>query len=67
MFRTVFTYYLNDLKSKKVESDIYQIYLGNMCDNYLINNSDEQKVIDYIAGMTDDYFTNIYNKIVNNK
>ena len=36
-----------------------------MCDTYLINTSDEQKVIDFIAGMTDDYFTNLYKKCLN--
>ena len=66
MFSTVFKHYLNDLKTKNVESDIYQVFLGDMCDRYLINTSDEQKVVDYIAGMTDDYFTRLYNKCINN-
>ncbi len=65
MYNTLFKYYLNDIKVKNVDSEIYQIYLGNMCDTYLINTSDEQKVIDFIAGMTDDYFTNLYKKVIN--
>lgn len=65
MYNTLFKYYLNDIKLKNVDSEIYQIYLGNMCDTYLINTSDEQKVIDFIAGMTDDYFTNLYKKVIN--
>lgn len=69
MFNTLFNTYLNDLKEKNSKSDIYQVFLGDMCDNYLINTSDEQKVIDFIAGMTDDYFNRMYNKCitVNNK
>jgi len=62
MFRFLFDYYLKEIQNKNNESDIYQVFLGNMCDKYLINTSDEQKVIDYIAGMTDDYFQNQYNK-----
>ena len=65
MFKAVFEHYLNDVKGKNNTSDIYQVFLGDMDDRYLINTSDEQQVIDYIAGMTDDYFTNQYNKIIN--
>lgn len=65
MFRELFKFYLNDIKNKRVQSEIYQVFLGDMCDNYLINTSDEQKVIDFIAGMTDDYFTTLYNKNIN--
>ena len=65
MFRGLFTYYLNDVKNKRVESEIFQVFLGDMCDNYLINTSDEQQVIDFIAGMTDDYFTYLYNNNIN--
>ena len=63
MFRTLFKKYLRDVKEKNNDSDIYQIFLGNMDDRYLINSTDEQQVIDYIAGMTDDYFINQYEKI----
>ena len=65
MFKTLFKKYLNDLKNKNNNSEIYRVFLGDMSDKYLINNSDEQKVIDFIAGMTDDYFTNLYNNCVN--
>lgn len=65
MFRTLFKKYLQDIKEKNNNSDIYQIFLGNMDDKYLINTSDEQKVIDYIAGMTDDYFIKQYELLTN--
>lgn len=64
MYDTVFKKYLNDIKNKNVNSEIYQVFLGNMVDNYLITTSDEQKVLDFIAGMTDDYFTKMYNKCI---
>lgn len=66
MYNKLFLHYLNDINVKNIDSEIYQVYLGNMCDNYLINTSDAQKVIDFIAGMTDDYFTNLYHKYFNN-
>lgn len=62
MFRSLFKMYLDNIKNKDSDTDIYQVFLGNMDDRYLINTSDEQKVIDFIAGMTDDYFINQYNK-----
>lgn len=64
MYQKVFTYYLNDIKQKNSDSEIYQVFLGNMSDSYLINNSDEEKVIDFIAGMTDEYFKHLYNKCI---
>lgn len=37
-----------------------------MSEEYKNNNSKERIVIDYIAGMTDDYCVNEYNKYVKN-
>ena len=47
---------LNDLNNGNLDGDIYKIYLNNMDSNYLKNTSKERMVIDYIAGMTDDFF-----------
>ena len=65
MFRKIFSHFLNDLKNKNNDSKIYQVFLGDMSDKYLINTNDYQKVIDYIAGMTDEYFINTYKEIIN--
>ncbi len=62
MFRTLFDCYLEDIQKKKKKADIYQVFLLDMCEDYTKNTSDEQKVIDFIAGMTDDYFTSQYQK-----
>jgi dGTP triphosphohydrolase len=35
-----------------------------MDEDYLNNTTDERKVIDYIAGMTDDFIVSEYNSIV---
>lgn len=65
MFRVLFDKYLEDLKNNKEESVIYKNYLKSMCEEYRNNNSFERIVIDYMAGMTDDYLIKQYNAIVN--
>ena len=37
-----------------------------MCKEYFNNNTKERIVLDYIAGMTDDYFLNEYERINKN-
>lgn len=65
MFTILFETYLNQIKNKEIKEDIFQVFLNDMNENYLNNNSDARKVIDFIAGMTDDYFINQYNKYRN--
>lgn len=62
MFNYLFEIYLQDLKSNVIESDIKKHFLSDMSANYLNNTSNVRKVIDYIAGMTDDYFKTQYEK-----
>ncbi len=66
-FRVIFDSYLKDVNENNKESRIYQIFLNDMCDEYLDNTSNKRKVIDYIAGMTDDYFINEYNRLIDKK
>ena len=63
MFRTVFDKSLKAIKNKDIDNPIFTIYLNDMSDEYLKNTTSERKVIDYIAGMTDDFFVNQYNKL----
>ena len=63
MFNSLFNEYLDDLQNKNESSLIFKSYLNNMDESYYLNNSKERIVIDYIAGMTDDYFIKQYNKI----
>ena len=67
MFETVFENNLEYLKNKNTESNIYKVYLNNMTEEYISNTTPARIVIDYIAGMTDDYFTKEYNKIIDKK
>lgn len=47
---------LNDLDTNKEESKVYKLFVNDMSKEYKENNSNKQIVIDFIAGMTDDYF-----------
>ena len=61
MFNLVFEKNLYILNNKLKKYNIYKIFLINMKEDYIKNNTNERIVIDYIAGMTDSYFINEYN------
>ncbi len=63
MFNVLFDNLIMVLKNHDKTNNIYKVYLKDMDETYLKTTSDARKVIDYIAGMTDDYFTDEYNKI----
>jgi len=65
VFRTVFDQYLVDVKNDNKDSRIFTVYLNDMNEDYNTNTSDERKVIDYIAGMTDDFIIREYERIIN--
>lgn len=54
---------LDDLEKNKKDSKIYELFLKDMNDDYRDNTSNKQVVIDFIAGMTDDYFMTQLNSI----
>ena len=64
MFRKVFVSCLNDVRKKNRNSNIYKVFLDEMDTKYVNETTDERKVIDYIAGMTDDFLVSEYNRIV---
>ena len=45
---------------------VYKIFLIDMNEDYLENNSNERKVIDYLSGMTDRYIKKQYEKYCSN-
>ena len=63
MFNTLFDKYLNDLNTNNTSSSIYKVFLKGMTTNYLENTTNERKIIDYIAGMTDDYMLKEFNNL----
>ena len=52
----LFTSYLEDIRKGNKISIIYQLFLNNQCEEYLKTTNDKRKVIDFIAGMTDEMF-----------
>ncbi len=64
VFRTVFDSCLKDVKDNNKESRIFKVFLNDMNEDYINNNTDARKVIDYIAGMTDDFILKEYNSII---
>ena len=52
----IYSRYLEDIKSNNTDSVIYREFLNNQNDEYINNTDNRRKVIDFIAGMTDDYF-----------
>lgn len=60
MFNYLFNFYLKNIND--VNNDINTVFLSDMSDEYLSNNTDARKVIDYISGMTDEFFMKQYDK-----
>ena len=62
MFNTVFNKCIYILENNLTKYNIYKKFLNKMNDTYK-NNSNVRIVIDYIAGMTDDYFIKEYSTL----
>ena len=65
IFNTLFLKYYNDIINKNLNSSIYNHFLNHMDDEYKENNP-YRIIIDFIAGMTDDYLINEYKKNCDN-
>lgn len=62
IIRDLFNLYCNQILNNKVDEDIYVMFLNEMSDDYINSTSDTRKVLDYIAGMTDNFLIKQYNK-----
>ena len=60
VFNELFIYYRDNINNP--DCSINTVFLRSMKEKYLENNSIERKVIDYLAGMTDDYIIREYEK-----
>jgi len=58
MFRQLFDRCLQELRSGDRGSSIYRWFAGSMSAAYLEHNAPERVVLDYLAGMTDNFFNN---------
>lgn len=68
MFNTLYNNLLEHVKKKKLDSPIFVDHIDFVDGKggkgrYFKNTPPEIVVIDYIAGMTDDYFINLFNEI----
>ncbi len=63
-FEILFDFYLRSLKEENTNSEIYTHFLGSKAERYLQETSPELKVRDFLAGMTDRYFSRMLQKIV---
>lgn len=60
----LFDVYLEAIKKKDVNNLIFTVFLNDQSNNYLQNTSDKRMVIDFISGMTDDFFLQEIKKYV---
>ncbi len=67
VFETVYEVSYKDVVSNNKEANINKYFLNGMSEDYLNTTSNERKVIDYIAGMTDDYIVKEYKIAINKK
>lgn len=63
-FRILFELLLEDVRTLQKDGYLWSSYLHNKTENYLKYTSDVQKVVDYIAGMTDNFFIRTFEKLV---
>lgn len=63
-FELLFEHFLERLKTNDQESEIFQHFLSSKCEDYLRETPDEIKVRDFLAGMTDRYFSKVLQKLV---
>ena len=54
--KRIYNKYLEDIENNNKDSIIYNIFLNSQSKKYLEETNDKRKVIDFIAGMTDELF-----------
>ena len=57
-FNTLFNEYVKDIKENNKDSNIYKMYISHMNEDYISNTKPERIALDFIAGMTDEFFIN---------
>lgn len=62
MFEKLFNLYYKHITTNAKDEDIYSLYLNQMDTSYIKNNTTARIVIDFIAGMTDNFFLYQYKK-----
>ena len=62
MFNELFELYYKQIINDEKDEEIYTIFLNGMSNEYLNKTTPARKVLDYIAGMTDNFFIEQYKK-----
>lgn len=62
MFESLFELYYEQIINNKKQEDIYTMFLNVMSEKYNENTTTTRKIIDYISGMTDNFFIEQYKK-----
>lgn len=65
MFNQLFDSLIKALENNETDNLIYTVFLEGMTEEYINNTTNARKVIDYISGMTDDFFLEEFEKLVN--
>lgn len=63
MFRQLYLKYYQTLENKDKSSDLYQYFLKDMNEDYLEHTPRARIIVDFISGMTDDFFNNQFDKL----
>lgn len=61
-FNALFSKYLSDIENNNKDSEIYRDFLSTKLPIYMDNTNHKRMVIDFLAGMTDEYFLDKCNK-----
>jgi dGTPase len=64
MFRYLFQECLSDLESERRTSPLWRDFLGDLPDSYRERTPPARIIVDFISGMTDDYFNNHFEERV---
>lgn len=62
-FNTLYDTYLNDIEYNRQDSVIYSMFLNDMSKTYIKDTDKRRIVIDFISGMTDEFFLSEYKKV----
>lgn len=54
--KKLFHHYLKDVEEKNRKSEIYTLFLKDQSKKYMEDTLDKRKVIDFLCGMTDEFF-----------
>jgi dGTPase len=64
MMNFLFDKYVNDLRIRNTQSSLHTLFLDHMNETYRKNTKNERIALDFMAGMTDDFFNNEFKRYI---